>query len=133
MGTRVQANKVRNGPQRAGSKAGMEAIRAIIASAKAHVVSLVPSFNHLNFNESGFESTPRKPGVYLIFKPDGKVMYVGMALILRDRIRQHANWGRKNQPLTGKCDLTGYMYSFYECNDRWWVEKFLQSIFQTNG
>ena len=44
--------------------------------------------------EERLKSTPKTPGVYLLKNSRGKILYVGKAKILRDRLRSHFKPGR---------------------------------------
>ncbi len=41
---------------------------------------------------------PNKPGVYQFKDAEGKVLYVGKAIVLRNRVRQYFHKSRKNEP-----------------------------------
>ncbi|MBI3195142.1 MAG: excinuclease ABC subunit C [Ignavibacteriae bacterium] len=44
------------------------------------------------------DNLPNKPGVYQFKDAEGKVLYVGKAIILRNRVRQYFHKSRRNEP-----------------------------------
>ncbi|MBI3189794.1 MAG: excinuclease ABC subunit C, partial [Ignavibacteriales bacterium] len=48
--------------------------------------------------EGKLDNLPIKPGVYQFKDAEGKVLYVGKAIILRNRVRQYFHKSRRNEP-----------------------------------
>jgi len=45
--------------------------------------------SHLNLIEEKLKILPENPGVYLMKNSEGKIIYVGKAKILKNRVRQY--------------------------------------------
>lgn len=63
---------------------GSEAILKQLLSGKGGINLLPP-----NLSYHKIENLPETPGVYLFYDSQGKVLYVGKAVNIRDRVRQH--------------------------------------------
>ena len=47
--------------------------------------------------EEELKKLPAKPGVYLMYDAEGTVMYVGKAVVLKNRVRQYFQNSRKKR------------------------------------